>query len=146
MLKTPHCLSNRLTDGGKVVSLTHRTRSTPKNIIFLFLVSISVRGWVNARAYCGRKDNVNWKISFTSSDLEPNTSRVVAQCPNHYATVCPHKNVQKVMNSYYIDVRIKYTVLAPIQISPSSPSIVAFMKLYLLQIHYISYKISFHEG
>jgi hypothetical protein len=27
MLRIPHCLDNRLTDGGKVVSLTHRPRS-----------------------------------------------------------------------------------------------------------------------
>jgi hypothetical protein len=29
MLRIPHCLDNRLTDGGEVVSLTHRPRSTP---------------------------------------------------------------------------------------------------------------------
>jgi hypothetical protein len=28
MLRAPHCLDNRLTDGGDVVSLTHRPRST----------------------------------------------------------------------------------------------------------------------
>jgi hypothetical protein len=28
MLRIPHCLDSRLTDGGKVVSLTHRPRST----------------------------------------------------------------------------------------------------------------------
>jgi hypothetical protein len=30
MLKIPHCLDNRLTYGGKVVSLTHRPHSTPQ--------------------------------------------------------------------------------------------------------------------
>jgi hypothetical protein len=34
MLRIPHCLDNRLTDGGKVVSLTHRPRSTPKKHYF----------------------------------------------------------------------------------------------------------------
>jgi hypothetical protein len=29
MLMIPHCLDSRLTDGGKVVSSTHRPRSTP---------------------------------------------------------------------------------------------------------------------
>jgi hypothetical protein len=30
MLRIPHCLEILLTDGGKVVSLTHRLRSTPQ--------------------------------------------------------------------------------------------------------------------
>jgi hypothetical protein len=30
MLRTPHCLDNRLIDSGKVVSLTHQPRSTPQ--------------------------------------------------------------------------------------------------------------------
>jgi hypothetical protein len=34
MLRILHCLDNRLTDGGKVVSLTHRQRSTPRKHYF----------------------------------------------------------------------------------------------------------------
>jgi hypothetical protein len=34
MLKNSHCLDNRLTDGGKVVGLTHRPRSTPQKHYF----------------------------------------------------------------------------------------------------------------
>jgi hypothetical protein len=30
MLRVPHCLDNRLTGGGKVVSLTHRPRCNPQ--------------------------------------------------------------------------------------------------------------------
>jgi hypothetical protein len=30
VLRTPHCLDNRLIDGGKVVSLTHQPRFTPQ--------------------------------------------------------------------------------------------------------------------
>jgi hypothetical protein len=30
MLRIPHCLDSRLTDGGKVVSLTHRPCFTPQ--------------------------------------------------------------------------------------------------------------------
>jgi hypothetical protein len=30
MLRTPHCLESRLTDGGKVVCLTHQPRCTPQ--------------------------------------------------------------------------------------------------------------------
>jgi hypothetical protein len=41
MLRIPRCLDNRLTDGGEVVSPSHRPRSTPQKH---FLVLISVRG------------------------------------------------------------------------------------------------------
>jgi hypothetical protein len=41
MLRIPHCLDNRLTDCGKVVTLTRRPPSTPKKH---FLVLISDRG------------------------------------------------------------------------------------------------------
>jgi hypothetical protein len=45
MLSVPHCLDNRLTDGGKVVSPMHRRTLLPRNvIIFMFLVLISGRG------------------------------------------------------------------------------------------------------
>jgi hypothetical protein len=57
----------------------------PRNI-FLLLVLICVRGWVNLRAYCCRLDYANWKNSFTSSDLELVTFRPAAQCFNHYTT------------------------------------------------------------
>jgi hypothetical protein len=40
MLRFPQCIDNRLTDGGKVVSLTHRPCSTPRNIIFLLPVFV----------------------------------------------------------------------------------------------------------
>jgi hypothetical protein len=34
MLRIPHCLNNRFTDGGKVVSPTHRPLSTPQKYYF----------------------------------------------------------------------------------------------------------------
>jgi hypothetical protein len=40
MVRMTHCLDNRLTDGYEVVSLMHRPRFTPRNL----LVLISVRG------------------------------------------------------------------------------------------------------
>jgi hypothetical protein len=35
MLRIPHCLDSRLTDGGKFVSLTHVLRSTPQDLVRL---------------------------------------------------------------------------------------------------------------
>jgi hypothetical protein len=45
--RLPYFLDNRLTDGGKVVSLTRRPPFTPQ---WRFLVLFSVRGWVDPRA------------------------------------------------------------------------------------------------
>jgi hypothetical protein len=44
MLRIPHCLDNRLTDGGKLASPKHRPRSTPHKHCFPATVLISVRG------------------------------------------------------------------------------------------------------
>jgi hypothetical protein len=35
MLRIPHLLDNRLTDGGKVVSLTHQPPSTSQKLLFV---------------------------------------------------------------------------------------------------------------
>jgi hypothetical protein len=37
-----HCIDNRLTDGGEVVSLKRRSRSTPHKYFFLFQVLVLV--------------------------------------------------------------------------------------------------------
>jgi hypothetical protein len=50
MLRIPHCLENRFTDRGEVVSPTHRPRSTPQNHFL-----ISVRGSVNYMAMMRKK-------------------------------------------------------------------------------------------
>jgi hypothetical protein len=48
MLRIPHCLDNWLTDGDKVVGPTHPPHFAPqKHYFFMFLVLISVRGWVD---------------------------------------------------------------------------------------------------
>jgi hypothetical protein len=44
MLRIPHCLDNRLTDGCAVVSPTHQSRSTLHKQYFLLPALISVRG------------------------------------------------------------------------------------------------------
>jgi hypothetical protein len=44
MFRTPHSLDNRLTDGGTLPTLRTGRALLPRNMIFLLLVLISVRG------------------------------------------------------------------------------------------------------
>ena len=73
-------------DVGKVVSLTHRP-PLPQE---MFLILISVRGWVDPRVIVRSKGLCQWKIPMTPSGIEPATLQVVAQHLNHCATAVPH--------------------------------------------------------
>jgi hypothetical protein len=69
-------------EDGKVLSPTHWLPLPPQEI---FLILISVRGWVDSRAIVRPKGLCQWKIPMTPSGVEPATFWLVAQCLNLFS-------------------------------------------------------------
>jgi hypothetical protein len=87
MLIIPHCLDNRLTDGGEV-GLTHRQRFAVSGRI---VILISVRILVDLSATVRLEGLGELKIIIAVSPIEPATFRFVKQClnqlPYHFKTL-----------------------------------------------------------
>jgi hypothetical protein len=92
-LRVPGGGAPRLQDNRhmKMVSPTHRPPLPPLRPQEIFLVLISVRGWVEPRTIVRPEGLCQWKIPMTPSGIESATFRLVAQCLNllrhHYSAV-----------------------------------------------------------
>ena len=72
-------------ESGKFVSLTHRP-PLPQEI---FLIHISVRGWVDPRTIVRPERLCQWKTTMILSGIETVTFRLVAQCLNQMRYFVP---------------------------------------------------------
>jgi len=83
-------------EGGKVVSPTHQSplQPPPHTHTQIFLVLISVTGWVNPRARVLPEGLCQLKNLTIPSGIEPATYRLTAQCLNQLCHRAPHKIIK----------------------------------------------------
>ena len=99
-LRVPECWGSQIWRqsahvGGKVGSPTHWPPLPPRKYFWYSFLLEAV--WTPG-LHCGREGLCQWKISMTTSEIEPATFRIVAQCLNQ---LCHHRTVGLSMLEYY---------------------------------------------
>jgi hypothetical protein len=120
-------------EGGKFVNSMHRPPLPPQEI---FLVLISVRGWVDPGAIVGPEGLFQWRILITPSGIEPVTFRLVVQCLNQ---LC-HR-VPSITKAFYLFIYHTYKFIY-LCITGSLYLIYAFINLSVSLSTYVYLRIS----